>query len=216
MARIKSFAAPHKGLRNVISRFSFTLGHTDWNSNLQLAQLKELGKEMFTLLNDHVHTEDEHTLRHLEQRAPGSSDHDKKDHEELEVIQNALEDQLAAFTGRESTEDVHAFYLEFSMFHSRYLEHIYHEETVTELLLQKHFTDEELISHRMQIMRSIQFPILVLWLKYIIPAQSADESLGMLAGLKASAPKEAYDHVLTVLKGEMPADRYEQLAARLQ
>lgn len=215
MARLRSFATPHKGLRNIISRFSYYLGNTDLADTGQRTYLKQLGHEMFTLLNDHVHTENEHTLKNLEQRAPGTSTHDIEDHERLEAIQHNLEQQLTNLTGDESAEDLHLFYLSFSRFHSQYLEHIYEEETVTEMLLQKHFTDEELIDHRKAIMQKVHFPTMLLWLKYTIPAQREDENLGMLRGFKANAPQEAYDQVLAIIRGEMDADRYEQLISKI-
>lgn len=216
MERIRSFEAPHKALRNVLSKFSLCLGHTDIAEPAQLKHLKELGNEMFTLLNDHVHTENEHTLRHLEERAKGASRHDREDHERLESIQNSLEQHLKALTGRESPGEMHTFYLNFSMFHSEYLKHIYEEETVTELLLQKYFTDEELMQHRIAVMQRIEFPVLLLWLKYVVPAQPEDASVGMLSGFKANAPKEVFDKVLEVIKGELDAGRFKRLLERLQ
>lgn len=215
MKRIKSFATPHKALRNVISKFSFTLGHTNFADPEQLQDLKSIGNEMFILLNDHVNTENNHTLKHLEERAKGASDHDKEDHERLEEIQHSLQQQLERFTGKETTDQVHDFYLAFSLFHSEYLEHIHEEETVTELLMQEFFTDEELIQHRMTIMKKLEFPVLLLWMKYVIPAQSEEESIGMLSGLKAGAPKEAFQAVLNTIKPQMSSVRFDSLLSRL-
>lgn len=215
MSRIRSFEAPHKGLRNVLGQFSFLLGHTDFNDPVQLNALKKLGNEMFTLLNDHVNTENTHTLKYLEERAPGSAKYDMEDHEELEIIQDSLKEQLAEFTGTESEENIHAFYLDFSMYHSRYLEHIFDEETVTELKLHEHFTDEELMQHRTIIMQKIDFPVMLLWLKYTIPAMRESQSIGMLSGLKANAPKPAFDQVLAVLKEVMEPKRFKSLMEKL-
>lgn len=215
MSRLRSFEAPHKGLRNVLGQFSFLLGHTDFKDPAQLETLKKLGTEMFTLLHDHVNTENTHTLMYLEERAPGSSEHDRHDHEELEIIQHSLQDELSGFTGDESDEHIHAFYLDFSMYHSQYLDHIYAEETVTELLLHEHFTDEELMQHRAAIMQKIEFPIMLIWIKYIIPAMREDQSIGMLSGFKANAPKPAFDQVLAVIKEAMDPQRFESLIAKL-
>lgn len=216
MTRIKSFATPHKGLRNVIGKFSFCLGNTDVSNASQLQQLKALGNEMFILLNDHVHTENEFTLEHLEERAAGSSSHDREDHEHLEAIQVSFQHKLDQLTGKESSDEVHDLYLSFSLFQSMYLEHIHEEETVTELLMQKHFTDEELIQHRIAIMKRLEFPVLLLWLKYVIPAQVESENISMLSGLKAGTPKEAFETVLDIIKREMAPDRYNSLLSRLQ
>jgi hypothetical protein len=215
MPRVRSFAAPHKGLRLAISKFAELAGYTDFQNPHQLAALKQRGSEMFTLLKDHVQTENNHTLTHLEERAKGSSDHDREDHQKLEVIQDQLEQQLLNFNGNETPDEIHRFYLNFSMFQSQYLEHIYEEETVTELLLQKYFTDEELIDHRISIMQKIPFPVLLLWLKFIIPAQNERESLDMLSGFKAKAPREAMDQVMSSIQVEMDSDRYESLKRKL-
>ena len=215
MATIRSFAAPHKGLRNIISKFSFRLGYTDFKNPSALQSLKNLGKEMFNLLNDHVHTENDHTLRHLEERVPGASAHDRDDHEKLDAVQEDLQMQLLGLTGEESADEIHAFYLKFALFQSEYLEHINEEETVTEVLLQNHFTDEELIQHRMGIMKKLEPDMLTLWLKYIIPAQRVDESIGMLAGLKANAPEPFFKQVMSTIKGEMEEERYQELERKL-
>jgi len=215
MATIRSFAAPHKGLRNVISKFAFRLGHTDFSNASALQRLKVLGEEMFTLLNDHVRTENEHTLRCLEERVPGASAPDREDHEKLDEIQNDLQRQLLTFTGRETPEQVHVYYLNFALFQSQYLEHTHEEETVTELLLQQHFTDEELIQHRQTIMKKLEPNTLLLWLKYIIPAQRIDESVGMLAGLKANAPEVFFKQVMETIKVEIAPERYNELAVKL-
>ncbi len=215
MSRIKSFSAPHKGLRNVLSRFSLTLGHTDFSDRTELTNLKHLGQEMFTLLKNHAETENTHTLRHLEERAKGASKHDMEDHERLEEIQSGLEKRLDSFSGEESGEEIHSYYLDFSLFHSLYLEHIHEEEKVTELLLQQHFTDDELVQHRITIMKKLAFPMLCLWLKYIIPAQPQSEGLGMLSALRQSASPEVFDLVMNTIKTEMPVDRFESLSAAL-
>lgn len=170
---------------------------------------------MFTLLKDHVHTENEYTLKHLEERVKGASKHDLHDHEELEAIQEALERQLEALDGTQTPDEAHGFYLEFSAFHSRYLEHIYHEETVTEKQLQAHFTNDELIRHRMEIMRQIGFHMLLLWLKYIIPAQKEEENISMLSGLRTNAPGEAFEKVLATIRPEMTEEQYASLISKL-
>src|SRR5690606_8506606 len=189
MATIRSFAAPHKGLRNVISQFAFRLGQTDISDPSALQQLKQLGNEMFALLNDHVHTENEHTLRHLEERAPGASVHDREDHEKLAQIQDDLKHQLQTLTGQETHQQMHDFYLRFTLFQSQFLERTHAAETVTEALLQQHFPYAELIRHRQTLLTRLSPDILLLGLKYIVPAQRGEESLGMLSGLKANVPK---------------------------
>lgn len=215
MTRVKSFDVPHKGLRSIISKFVELAGKIDYSNSIQLNKLQVLGKEMFDLLNDHVHTENEHTLKALEQRVPGASEHDLHDHELLEQEQDVLQHKLQALNGTQNTDETHQFYLDASLFQSRYFEHIYHEETVTEKLLQDNFTDEELIASRIEIMKQIAFPMLLLWLKNIVPAQQENASVGMLSGFKANAPKEAFDAVLAIIQPEMNVQAFQSLVEKL-
>ncbi len=110
---------------------------------------------------------------------------------------------------------MHDFYLRFTLFHSRYLEHTHEEEVVTELLLQKYFRDDELIQHRQPIMKRLSSETLLLWLKYIIPAQRTSENLEILSGLKANAPKLFFEQVMETIKGEMEQAGYEELKGLL-
>ncbi len=215
MATVRSFAAPHKGLRYVMSKFGLRLGQTDVRDASALQQLKALGDEMFTLLNDHVHTENEQTLRHLDERVPGASAHDRSDHEKLDQIQEDLQTRMLELNGRETPDELHTLYLNFALFQSQYYEHIDEEETVTERLLQSHFSDAELIEHRLAIMKRLAPATLLLWLKYIIPAQRVDESISMLSGLKANAPQEFFAQVMNVIRMEMEPKRYRDLEAEL-
>lgn len=215
MATIRSFALPHKALRNALGQFSLRLGHTDFSDSEQLKALKRLGRELFALLNDHVHTENEHTLRHLEERAPRSGDHDRDDHQRLEAVQDELQQRLENCNGTETAEFAHIFYLDFSRFHSVYLEHIFEEETVTESLLQQHFSDEELTAHRNAIMQRMDFALLLLWLKYAIPSQQDADNAAMLTGMKANAPETAFRTLIETIRAELPAERFERLMAAL-
>jgi len=215
MPRIRSFALPHKGLRNALSQFSLEAGRTSYHDPEQLNELKTLGHALFTMLNEHMHTENEHTLKSLEERAPGSSAHDLSDHEELEPQQNSLEQMLIGFTGKEDPDTIHEFYLEFTKFHSRYLEHILYEEQVTEKLIQANFTDEELIEHRQEVMKRMDFHVLLLFLKYVIPAQSMEENVAVLSGFKANAPAQAFEAVCAAIKPGMLPLHYDRLLSYL-
>ena len=158
---------------------------------------------MFFLLTHHLHTENDHLLKLLDQRVLGASQKDLDDHESLERAQHELEVTLAEFDGNQDEEVGHSFYLAFTRFHGRYLEHIFHEELVTEALLLGHFSAEELQENSMRIMQTVEFHVLLLSLKYIVPAQSENENLRILRAFKTNAPKEALDAVLAIVAPEM-------------
>lgn len=216
MTRLRSFSTPHKGLRNILSQFTLLAGQTDFSDAAQVGQLKALGNEMFMLLTEHMHTENDFTLRHIEERKPGFAQHELDDHDAVEQIQEALHQRLNALDGTQDANEAHEFYLAAANFQSIYLEHIHHEETDTEKLLWELFTDEELIQHRMEIMQHIPPQIMMVWMKYIVPAQNEPENLEMLGGFKANAPKEAYEGLMGLLQTVMSPERFKTLRTKLE
>lgn len=215
MTQPRSYAAAHKGLRNVLSQFSLLAGKTDYGDTSGVERLKRLGEDMFFLLKHHLDTENDDLLALLEQRVPGASQHDLDDHERLEAIQDALQQRLALLDGSQDEQAGHDFYLSFTDFHSRYLEHILQEECVTEELLMQHFSPEELEANSMKIMQKVEFPVLLLSLKYIIPAQSMPENVHILSNFKRNAPPEAFQAVLDIIRPEMPAEEFAALTAAI-
>jgi hypothetical protein len=145
MQKHKSNAAPHKGSRNILGQFSLLAGNTNYTSLQEVRQLQHLRNELFDLLQHHLHTENEDLLALIETKITGASSHDIQDHEQLEFIQGELQERLNALNGTQNEEDGHQFYLDFTSFHGKYLEHIYQEEKVTEELFLANFSFEELI-----------------------------------------------------------------------
>jgi translation elongation factor EF-G len=206
MERLKSLDPPHKGLRNALSQFSLLAGKTQYNNFNSVQKLKELGNEVFHLLRDHTQTEENFILRPLEEKVPGAAAGDSADHKILDALEQALEQKLAAFDGTQTGEEGHEFYLKFTEFHSKYLEHIAEEDRLTEVMMQQYFTDEELIEHQVQIMQQMEFKTLLLWFKFIVPARRGEENKQVLTAFKANVPAEAYEAakstILTVVTAE--------------
>lgn len=193
MERLKSLDPPHKGLRNALSQFSLLAGKTQYDNIASVQKLKDLGNDVFHLLHDHTQTEENFILKPLEEKVPGSASGDSADHQILNALEEALEQKLASFNGTQSDEEGHEFYLQFTEFHSEYLEHIAEEDRVTEVMMQQNFTDEELIEHQVQIMQQMDFKTLLLWFKFIVPARRSSENKQVLTAFKANAPAEAYE-----------------------
>ena len=213
--RLRSLDPPHKGLRNALSQLCLLAGKTHYGSLVEIEKLQSVGKEVFHLLEDHTHTEDNYILAPLEEKIPGSTTHESEDHLLITEQEQTLKNRLLALDGLQSEEEGHDFYLSLTEFYSRYLEHIAHEDRVTEKMMQDHFTDEELISHQVVIMQHMDFNTLLLWFKYIVPARRLEENSQVLQAFKANAPEQALEAVLNQLKEVLPAKEFEQLVAQL-
>jgi hypothetical protein len=211
MNRLKSLDPPHKGLRNALGQLTLLAGKTDYTSKASVENLQALGKEVFSLLKDHTYTENTYILAPLEKRNPGFIEDYLTDHDEIDKLEDDLHDQLFSFDGKQSNDDGHQFYLDLCDFQSAYLEHIDVEDVELEEEMQKHFTDEELMGHQIEIMQAMSFDMLLLWFKYIVPARRPDENAQVLTGFKSAAPEEAYNAVLDVIRKEISESELNEI-----
>lgn len=203
MERLKSLDPPHKGLRNALGKLALSAGKTDYTSLSSVTLLKELANEVFHLLKDHTATENKFILAPLEQRNPGFTERYFSDHNTIDQAEQNLLDRFLSLNGKQTNDEGHQLYLDFCNFQSHYLEHINEEDSILELEMQKHFTDEELMQHQIEIMQEMSFDTLLLWFKYIVPARRPDENAQGLTGFKSVAPESAYNTVLNTIKEEV-------------
>jgi hypothetical protein len=220
MNRTKSYDVPHKGLRNALSQLLLLAGRTDYSNLQEVGALYHMGIDVFKILTIHATDENEVTLAELETRCPGCAQHDMDDHEEIHIAQDNLEKLLLKIysdskQGNDVTEDGAEFYLAFSEFMGKYLEHTAEEERVTQPLLWRHFTDEELAAHRGKIMAKNPPETLLIWFRFVIPAQSHNERTGLLTGFKKMAPAAFFDQGMEVIKQYIPANEFNDLSMAL-
>lgn len=216
MNRMKPYDLPHKGLRNALSQLQLLAGKTDYTNLSEVDKLYGLGKDVFALLNIHAEDENDITLAELEKRCPGCSDHDREDHEKLEKEQAALENLLSSIysnvkEGNKVDSEGAEFYLLFSEYHAQYLLHTAEEERVTQAALYKHFTDEELGEFRTRIMKKNPPETLLLWFRYVVPAQSPAERIGLLKGFKMMATPELFSKGMNVIEKELSSNEFSEL-----
>lgn len=217
MSRIKSYDVPHKGLRNALCQLQSLAGKTDYTDASEVANLHRLGEDVFRILNSHANEENDVLLAELELRCPGASKYDVDDHEKIHAVQSRLEKLLTtifeqANAGADTTDQGEEFYLALSEFHGVYLEHTAEEERITQPLLWKHFTDEELAGHRGKIMGRTSPETLLTWFRFIIPAMTHKEGVGLLSGFKKVAPPAFYNEGMAVIKKVLTDAEYNKLS----
>jgi hypothetical protein len=203
MNRLKSLDPPHKGLRNALCKLSLIAGKTDYESISSVEKLQAIAKEVFHLLKDHTATENKFILAPLEKRNPSFTKDYYTHHLEIDRIEQQLLDSIMTLNGQQSNDYGHQLYLDICQFQSHYLGHINLEDVALETEMQKHFTDEELMQHQMEIMGQMDFETLLLWFKYIVPARRPEENAQVLNGFKSAAPELAYKTVLNTIKNEI-------------
>lgn len=217
---MKSYDVPHKGLRNALAQVQLLAGKTNYANQAEVEQLYLLGEDVFKILTIHASDENEITLAELEQQCPGCSLHDVEEHQHIHQIQDKLENLLAQIyrnskAGQDVSEDGEEFYLAFSEFHGCYLEHTAEEERVTQPLLWKYFTDEELSAHRGKIMAKNPPQTLLIWFRFVIPAQNHAERIGLLTGFKKMASESFFNEGMQVIKQALTENEFEALTKAL-
>lgn len=220
MNRMKTYDVPHKGLRNALSQLSLLAGKTNYSNQEEVEDLYRLGTDVFKILTIHATDEDEITLTELEKCCPGCSEHDTEDHKVIHEAQVKLEALLLMlYNGAKLNSDISnegdEFYLSLAEFHGKYLEHTAEEERVTQPLLWKYFTDEELASHRGKIMAKNPPETLLIWFRFVIPAQSHNERIGLLSGFKKMAQSEFFAKGIGAIKDVLPKTEFEKLVKEL-
>jgi hypothetical protein len=221
MKRAKSFDVPHKGLRNALSQLSLLAGKTNYSNPAEVAGLHALGEVVFKLLNIHAVDEDAVIFTALEERCRGCSQHYFDDHAGLHIAQDKLEKLLSHIynksqSGGDATEDGDEFYLALSAFHGEYLAHIAEEERMAQPLLWQYFTDAELAEHRREIIAKNPPQMLLIWFRFVIPAQSAAERVGLLSGFKKMASPAFFNEGMEAIGQVLTTEELAALRGSLE
>lgn len=196
-ARWDLYGPIHKGLR---------LGHVDLLVRLGQAAFDDGRPRLLAELRahlqigaDHLAHEEQFIHPALEARVPGAVAGLEAEHRQHRERFAGLEAAIAAVESAAPDQRPtlgRALYLEFSAFVAEDLEHMRHEEVETWPLLCAHYTDEELAGIEMQIIASLTPEQNIAVMRLMLPAMNRAERAGLLGGMKAGAPPEAYAAVI--------------------
>ncbi|MDX1943156.1 MAG: hemerythrin domain-containing protein [Saprospiraceae bacterium] len=199
------FDIPHKGIRYALAQLSLLAGQTDYCAYASVAKLHKLGKQVFRFLALHAEHENEITFKYLDERAPGATDHERDEHEYLEELQHALEQQLEvifilASEGQDVSDLGRQFYQRFSELHGLHLAHMLEEEREIEPLLHEYFSNEELQAQRREIIsKNKPEELLIMW-RFMFPAHNHRTRVALLKAIKSGAPEPFFASVLGMLQ----------------
>lgn len=196
-ARWDIYGPIHKGLR---------LGHVELLLKLGQAAFEDGQPDLLAQLRahlqlgaDHLAHEEQFIHPALEARVAGACATLETEHDRHRERFSRLEASIAAVERAAAADRPalgRALYLDFSAFVAEDLEHMRHEEVETWPLLCANFTDEELAGIEMQIIASLTPDQNIAVMRLMLPAMNHAERTGLLTGMKAGAPAEAYAAVI--------------------
>jgi hypothetical protein len=213
------YAAVHKGLRSCMGETLAAVGRMDPADATDVAAALGQLRGLLELCSFHLEHENRFLHPALEARSPGASARTGEDHigheeaiDELTAEIGAVE--RAAAGARPAA--AHRLYLRLARFVAENLEHMHVEETANNAVLWSCYTDAELLGIERALIGAIPPPKMAAFLRWMIPAMSHDQRVGMLAGMRQGAPAEVFAGVLALAQNRLPARDWEKLATALR
>lgn len=187
----------HKGLRLAHGEVLRRLGAADWSTD-QGVLIGDLRAHL-ALGAKHLEHEEAHIHGAMARRRPDLMEALEGEHAHHRARFAVVEAQIASLeTGSDADLPMlgRAVYLAMSQLVAEDLAHMHHEETVVWPGLCAAFTDEEMQAMEMAIISALAPDEVIAFMRLMIPAMDRAERTGLLTGMKAGAPPEAFAAVL--------------------
>jgi len=217
-ARPNLYAAVHKGLRLFMGETLAALGRADPQDRDELARALDQVGDLLAIALSHLRHENQFMHPAIERCMQGASSRTADDHEEHLKSLDALHADLAlarASTGPALEPAVGALYRRLARFVAENFEHMEVEETHNMSVLWDAMDDAQLQEIHDALVAAIEPAEMAVFMRWILPAVSHPERLGMLSEMRASAPAEAFDGVLAIARERLAPRDYAKLAAGL-
>ena len=213
--RVDLYAPIHKALRSFMLDTLLRVGRLDvFDADEVEHTLGQLGA-LLTQCEKHLQHENEFVHPALEARMPGGAERIAAEHaEHLEAIA-ALRDetlQLRATPQDRRMAPALRLYRHLALFVADNFQHMHVEETVHNAALWAHYSDAELGALHGRLMASVPPQEMLDTARWMLPALSPVERAGMLNGVKAGAPPQAFEALLGHVRPHLDATAWAKLA----
>jgi hypothetical protein len=199
--QINIYVSIHKGIRNLVGRFSMRAGATDWNDSEAVSKLHEEWTKTMLLLDSHQQHEDKFIHPLLNKISLGSHRGYEADHQlQLKALKNLDFHFKRLMNGNGSAGKKNEigleFYRELNLFYSDFLRHLHREETEAERILNTLCLPEELTAMLEKLIGSIPQDEMLLYIDCMFPAMNLPECVDLLKNIKKEAPVVLFQGLL--------------------
>jgi Hemerythrin HHE cation binding domain len=212
-ARHDIYAFIHKGLRAFMAHTLVRVGRLDPHDSAEVTEVGDELRALIAICRGHIEHENGVVHPAMQARAPGSCEAIAADH----VHHAASLDELALLLDRLPGDDgaARALYRSLAVFVAENFEHMHQEETVHNAVLWATHSDAELLALEHRIVSALTPDEAALSMRWMLPHMTPAERAGMLGGLRANAPVEAFEGVLSLIRPLLGGRDWRKLALAL-
>jgi hypothetical protein len=207
------YAFIHKGLRAFMAHTLVRVGRLDASDAAEVAEVGAEVRALIDICRAHLAHENEFIHTAMQARAPGSCAQVAADHVHHEAALDELAALLAQVPG--NADAAQALYRALTRFVAENFEHMQREESEHNAVLWATHSDDEIraIEHRIVASRSPADAQLTM--RWMLPHMTPAERAAMLGGLRAQAPAEAFDGLLSLIRPLLGGRDWRKLALAL-
>jgi hemerythrin-like domain-containing protein len=211
--RYDIYAFIHKGLRAFMAHTLVRVGRLDPDDAAEVAEVSAEVRALIAISRSHLEHENAVVHTAMNERAPGSAALIESEHEHHVQALDELEALLARVAGDAAA--ARALYRALAVFVAENFEHMQREETDHNAVLWATHTDAEILALEHRIVGSLSPDEAQLSMRWMLPHMAPAERAAMLGGMRAQAPAEAFDGLLSVIRPLLGGRDWRKLALAL-
>ena len=205
----------HKAVRHFLYSTALGLGSADFRDQKSMRESLEQLRGTIANLQEHAEREETYVHPVLESRVPGITKPFAETHEDDERLFDRMRELGSQIEAAGDNDQKVALgtqlYGIFNTYIGDYLGHLDREEGELEQALWDHFTDQELADLDHRLVSSVPPERMAVWLPVICNSWNASELTAILAGMKQTAPPEAFAGMLKMVEQATPPATWETI-----
>jgi len=213
------FTFIHKALRSIIYNAASNLQSADFTDVKEIENLLASLRHDLDLLHEHAVNEDNIIFPEIANNEPylisELNDEHKVLEEKLHKIKTQIEKTNLTTDNEKQVELGTELNNLFNDFAASYLAHMNHEEATVLQASFKYLNDAELIAIRTRIQTQIPSERYKTWLHWMLKSLNNSELIGLLGGMKASAPAHVFENVVGVAQAVIENKKWNKIRSRL-
>ena len=217
--RYDMYAGIHKGMRAFMCEMLTRLGALDAEDETEVSDTLSAFYVLMDFCHNHLAHEDTVIHPALETAVPGSTRQADAEHAEHDTTLELLRAQaarVAAARGALRAGEILRLYRLFAVFVGESFIHMHMEETDHNTVLWHAYDDASLAAIEQRIHAVLDPAEAALALRWMVPAMTPAERVGLLEGMRRSAPPQVFEASLGIIAPHLSPGDWARLSGALE